>query len=78
MAGCTDNVIGIVFDKFKKDILKQKEYAVQTIDGQMVHVSFSKTAESAGSLDGWHPNEPSLFSKTIRDKVVIMLNLIEE
>ena len=78
MAGCMDRAIEIFVDKFKKYILKQKEYAVQTIDGQMVFESFSKTVESAGSLDGWHPKELSLLSKTICDKVAIMLNQIEE
>ena len=78
MAGCIDTAIGIFFDKFKKHILKQKEYPVQMIDGQMVFESFSKTVDSAGSLDGWHSKELNLFSKTICDRVVIMLNRIEE
>ena len=72
MAGCMDTAIEISFDKFTKNILGQKEHAVRIIDGQMVFDSFSKTYQSAGSLDGGHPKELSLLSKTMRDNVAIM------
>lgn len=44
----------------------------------MVYESFSRTAESAGALDAWHPKELSLFSKLLCGKVADMLNQIEE
>ena len=78
MAGCMDTAIDLFFDKFKKEILKHKEYVVQAIDDQMVFDSFSKTVESAGSRDGWRPKELSLLSNTTCDMVAIMLNQIED
>ena len=70
--------IEIFIDKYKKHILEQNEHHVQKIDAKMVYESSSQMAESAGSLDGCRPKELSLFSKTICEKVAIMLNQIEE
>ena len=54
-AWCMGTDIEAFFDKFKKDIRMEKEYAAQAIYGQMVFDSFSKTVESVRSLKGWLP-----------------------
>ena len=41
-----DTSIEEFFEKFDKDILKQKVYTAQVIDGEMVFESFANTAES--------------------------------
>ena len=43
----------------------------------MVLDSFSKTADSAGSLDGWNPKEMSLLSIEVCATIATMLNQIE-
>lgn len=78
MAGCMESAIEAFFDKLKRDTLKQQEYATQAIYGQMVYDPFSKTADSVGAPDGWHPKQVSLPSRNICGNVAIMLNQIEE
>lgn len=38
----------------------------------------TKTADSSGALDGWHPKEQSLFSKVVCGNVAIILHQLEE
>ena len=55
----------------------KKAFEVGEITAQMVLDSFSKTADSAGSLDGWNPKEMSLFSIEVCATIATMLNQIE-
>ena len=55
----------------------KKVFEVGEITAQMVHDSFSQTAESAGSLDGWNPKEMSLLSLEVCAAIATMLNQIE-
>ena len=73
-----DKAIEAFFERFNKDILEQKAYTSKVVDGEMVFESFATTAESAGALDGWHPKELILLSRSICDTCTIMLNQIEE
>ena len=55
----------------------KKVFEVGEITAQMVYESFSKTAESAGSFDGWNPKDISLLSVEVCATIVSMLNQIE-
>ena len=78
MAGCMQAAVDLFFDTYIDVTLKQKTYEVEKISGEMVFLSFSRTAESAGAVDGWGPKEMSLLSRQVCDNIAIMLNQIEE
>ena len=77
MAGCMQTVVDLFSDTYRHVILKHKTYEVEKISGEMLFLPFSRTAESAGALDGWSPKEISLLSRQVCDKIAIMLNQIE-
>ena len=66
------------FNTYCQDISMNKPFEVDKITGQMVQASFSRTAESAGALDGWSPKELSLLSMKTYERIADLLNQIEE
>ena len=48
------------------------------LTGDRVFESFSRTAKSAGALDGWSLEELALLSRKAYHYVAILLNLVEE
>ena len=76
--GCISNAVDDFLDTYCEDIFKRKQFEVEEITGEMVQASFSRTAESAGALDGWSPKELSLLSLTIYCHIATLLNQIEK
>ena len=65
-------------NKFATYFLKLPPFEVKPLTGERVFESFSKTAKSAGPLDGWSPGEMALLSRKACHYVAILLNLVEE
>ena len=78
VADATGGVADISMNKFAKYFLKAPPYEVEPLAGDRIFESFSKTAKSAGALDGWSPEEMALLSRKACHYVAIMLNLLEE
>ena len=76
--GCITKVVDSFLDTYCGVILKKKPFGVAKITGAMVQASFSRTAESAGALDGWSPKELSLLSLTVYCHIATLLDQIEE
>ena len=63
--GCITSAVDKFFNKYCEVINKKKPFEVESISVNMGQASFSRTAESAGALDGWNPKELSLLSMSI-------------
>ena len=53
--GCITKPVDAFLDTYCDVIFKRKPFEVAKITGEMVQASFSRTADSAGALDGWSP-----------------------
>ena len=73
-----EDAVKAFIEQFAHCILRHDEHEAKDMDGEMFPESFSKTADSAGSLDGWHPKEMALFSTKICEHIPTMLKQIEE
>ena len=76
--GCITSAIDIFLSKYCEVIAKNKPFVVNKISGEMVQNSFSRTAESAGALDGWSPKEFSLLSLQVYCHIATLLDQMEE
>ena len=75
--GCMTKAADAFLDTYCDVIFKRKPFEVAKITGEMVQASFSRTAESAGALDGWRPKEISYLSLVIYGHIATMLDQIE-
>jgi len=76
--GCITTAVDCFFNKYCGVISKTKPFEVEKMTGEMVQASFTRTAESAGALDGWSPKELSLLSLQIYCHIATLLDQIEE
>ena len=77
--GCISTAVDTFLDTYCGVFLKRKPFEVAAkITGEMVQASFSRTAESAGALDGWSPQELSLLSLAAYCHIATRLDQIEE
>ena len=76
--GCITSAVDNSINLYCGVISKKKPFEVERISGNMEQASFSRTAESAGALDGWSPKELSLLSMPIYCHIANLLNQIEE
>ena len=76
--GCITSVVDSFLNTYCGDISMKEPFVVGRITGEMVQASFSRTAESAGALDGWSPKELSLLSLAIYCHIAILLAQIEK
>ena len=77
-ADAIGGAVDLFMNKFAKYFLKLPPFEVIPLTGERVFESFSKTAKSAGALDGWSPEELALLSRKACHYVAILLNLVEE
>ena len=79
--GVVANIEGTIdnfLNTYVKYCAKAKEYQVKELTAQRVYESFTKTKDSAGSLDGWRPKEFRLLSLNSCGWIAQMLNQVEE
>ena len=57
IGGCIEELVDQYFEKYARYIHKAAPHEVLDLDGERVYQSFSKTAKSAGAMDGWSPEE---------------------
>ena len=75
--GCITKAVDAFLGTYCDVIFKRKPFEVAKIMGGMMQASFSRTAESAGALDGWSPKELSYLSLAVYCHIATMLDQIE-
>jgi hypothetical protein len=75
-ADATGGAVDMFMNKFAKYFLKLPPFEVIPLTGERVFESVSKTAKSAGALDGWSPEELALLYRKACHYVAILLNMV--
>ena len=78
MEGCISTAVDLFLDTYTNYIYRQPTFQVADINVEMVQDSFSRTAESAGALDGWSPKELSMLSLKVYGHIATLLSQVEK